>query len=94
MLHHPTVEKLQTLRFTGMAQALAEQMAIADTAALSFEERLGLLIDREMTSREDRRLQSYLRRAKLRHNTCIEDIDYRQSRGLDKALMLDLAHCQ
>ncbi|MGH8033869.1 MAG: IS21-like element helper ATPase IstB [Lysobacterales bacterium] len=94
MLHHPTVEKLQTLRFTGMAQALTEQMALADIEDLSFEERLGLLIDREMTSREDRRLQSYLRRAKLRHHTCIEDIDYRQSRGLDKALMLDLAQCQ
>jgi len=94
MLHHPTVDKLQALRFTGMAQALTEQMAITDIEELSFEERLGLLIDREMTSREDRRLQSHLRRAKLRHNTCIEDIDYRQSRGLDKSLMLDLAQCQ
>lgn len=94
MLHHPTVDKLQALRFTGMAQALTEQMAITDIDELSFEERLGLLIDREMTSREDRRLQSHLRRAKLRHNTCIEDIDYRQSRGLDKSLMLDLAQCQ
>jgi DNA replication protein DnaC len=94
MLHHPTVEKLQALRFTGMAQALTEQMALPDIEALSFEERLGLLIDREMTCREDRRLQSHLRRAKLRHTACIEDIDYRPSRGLDKSLLLDLAQCQ
>jgi DNA replication protein DnaC len=93
MLHHPTVEKLQALRFTGMAQALTEQMAITDIEELSFEERLGLLIDRELTSREDRRLHSHLRRAKLRHQACIEDIDYRQSRGLDKSLMLNLAQC-
>lgn len=93
MLHHPTVEKLQALHFTGMAQALTEQMAITDIEELSFEERLGLLIDRELTSREDRRLQSHLRRAKLRHHACIEDIDYRPSRGLDKSLMLNLAQC-
>ena len=72
----------------------AEQMAIADIEELSFGERLGLLINREMTSREDRRLQSHLRRAKLRHNTCIEEIDYRPSRGLDKSLLLDLVRCQ
>ena len=93
MLHHPTVEKLQALRFAGMAQALTEQMAITDIEELSFEERLGLLIDRELTSREDRRLHSHLRRAKLRHPACIEDIDYRPARGLDKSLMLNLAQC-
>ncbi len=61
---------------------------------MSFEERLGLLIDREVTEREDRRLSTRLRQAKLKQNACVEDMDYQQPRGLDKSLMLDLAQCQ
>ena len=64
MLNHPTLDKLHELRFTGMAKALTEQMALPDIDDLSFEERLGLLIDREATEREDRRLQTRLRQAK------------------------------
>ena len=94
MLNHPTLDKLQDLRFTGMAKALTEQMALPDIEELSFEERLGLLVDREVTEREDRRLTTRLRQAKLKHNACIEDIDFKQSRGLDKSLILDLAQCQ
>ena len=94
MLNHPTLNKLQDLRFTGMAKALTEQMALPDIDELSFEERLGLLVDREMTEREDRRLTTRLRQAKLKQNACIEDIDFKQSRGLDKSLILDLAQCQ
>ncbi|MCP3669541.1 MAG: ATP-binding protein, partial [Gammaproteobacteria bacterium] len=94
MLNHPTLDKLQDLRFTGMAKALTEQMALPDIEDLSFEERLGLLVDREVTEREDRRLQTRLRQAKLKQNACIEDIDFKQSRGLDKSLILDLAQCQ
>ncbi len=94
MLNHPTLDKLQALRFTGMAQALTEQMALPDIEDLSFEERLGLLIDREVTEREDRRLKTRLRQAKLKQNACVEDIDYKQPRGLDKSLMLDLSQCQ
>ncbi len=94
MLHHPTLEKLHTLRLSGMHKALTEQMNMPDIDALSFEERLGLLADREMTEREDRRLTTRLRQAKLKHNACIEDIDYRAARGLDKALMLQLASCR
>jgi DNA replication protein DnaC len=94
MLNHPTLDKLHELRFTGMAKALTEQMALPDIEDLSFEERLGLLIDREATEREDRRLQTRLRQAKLKQNACIEDIDFKQSRGLDKSLVLDLAQCQ
>jgi DNA replication protein DnaC len=94
MLNHPTLDKLHELRFTGMAKALTEQMALPDIEDLSFEERLGLLVDREATEREDRRLQTRLRQAKLKQNACIEDIDFKQSRGLDKSLMLDLAQCQ
>ena len=94
MLNHPTLDKLHALRFTGMARALTDQMALPDIDDLSFEERLGLLIDREMTEREDRRLQTRLRQAKLKQNACIEDIDFKQSRGLDKSLILDLAQCE
>ena len=94
MLNHPTLDKLQDLRFTGMAKALTEQMALPDIEELSFEERLGLLVDREVTEREDRRLTTRLRQAKLKQNACIEDIDFKQSRGLDKSLILDLAQCQ
>jgi DNA replication protein DnaC len=94
MLNHPTLDKLQALRFVGMAQALSEQMTLPDIDDLSFEERLGLLIDREMTEREDRRLKTRLRQAKLKQTACVEDIDYRHARGLDKSLMRDLANCQ
>ena len=94
MLTHPTLDKLQALKFTGMATALAEQMQMPDIAELSFEERLGLLIDREATERDNRRLSSRLRRAKLKHNAALEDIDYRHPRGLDKSLIQSLAACQ
>ena len=94
MLNHPTVNKLHTLKLTGMAAALADQSAIPDITDLSFEERLGLLVDREMTERENRRMSSRLRRAKLRHNAMLEDLDYRNPRGLDKGLIQSLASCQ
>jgi len=93
MLIHPTLDKLRTLRFTGMAHALEEQMQMSDMDSLSFEERLGLLVDREMTERENRRLKTRLKKAKLRQNASVEDIDYRHPRGLDKALMTELHSC-
>ena len=94
MLTHPTLDKLQTLKFTGMAAALAEQMQMPDIEELTFEERLGLLVDREITARENRRLTSRLRRARLKHHAALEDIDYRHPRGLDKSLIQSLAACQ
>ena len=94
MLKHPTLDKLQSLKFTGMVAALADQMAMPDIDELAFEERLGLLVDREITERENRRLTNRLRRARLRHNAALEDIDYRSARGLDKGLIQSLAACQ
>ena len=94
MLHHPTLDTLLALKLTGMAKALSEQMAVPESQALSFEERLGLLVEREMTVRSDRRLTTPLRQAKLRLSASIEDLDYRHPRGLDKALMRRLASCQ
>jgi DNA replication protein DnaC len=94
MLPHPTLDQLQALRLTGMAKALSEQRAMPDITALSFEERLGLLVDREMTERSNRRLTTRLRQAKLRLSACLEDIDYHHARGLEKSLLLRLASCQ
>ena len=91
MLTHPTLDKLHQLRCAGMAKALAEQLHSPEVEALSFEQRLGLLVDRELTERSSRQLTNRLRRAKLRHAACIEDIDFRQPRGLDKDLVLSLA---
>jgi len=93
MLTHPTLAKLEAMRFTGMASALREQMETPEIDGLSFLERLGLLVDREATEREDRRLKSRLRRAKLKQQAAMEDLDYGAQRGLDKPLMLHLAAC-
>ena len=93
MLIHPTLEKLESLRLTGMLTALQEQMGMDDINDLSFEERLGLLVDREAVCRESRRLKTRLRKAKLRHAAAVEDIDFRHPRGLDKSLVLRLADC-
>jgi DNA replication protein DnaC len=91
MLTHPILDQLAELKLTGMHRALSEQMHMTDIEPLSFEERLGLLVDREMTERADRRLQYRLRMARLRQSACVEDIDYRHNRGLDKRLMRQLA---
>ena len=89
-----TLDKLQILRLHGMIKALGEQHATPDINDLSFDERLGLMVDRELTEREDARLTTRLKAARLRHNACLEDIDYRSPRGLDKALILQLGSGQ
>ncbi len=94
MLMHPTLDKIEQLRLFGMAKALREQFQNQAATTLSFEERLGLLIDREMSERENKRLVTRLRTAKLRVSAAIEDIDFRQPRGLDKSLILSLASNQ
>jgi DNA replication protein DnaC len=94
MLSHPTLDKLHELKLTGMVQSLSEQMQMPEIGDLSFEERLGLLVDREITERDQRRLKSRLQRAKLRQSACVEDLDYRHPRGLDKSLMTRLAQGQ
>lgn len=86
MLNHPTHDTLTRLRLFGMAQALAEQARLPDIEALTFEERLGLLLDREQAERQNRQTSSRLRRARLKQPAVAEDIDYRHPRGLDRAL--------
>lgn len=94
MLNHTTLEQLNDLRLSGMAKALQEQWEMEDINQLSFEERLGLLVERESVVRESRRLQTRLRKAKLRQNGCIEDIDFKHPRGLDRSLVMKLSACQ
>lgn len=94
MLNHPTLDKLEQLRFAGMQRALKQQMNDPDIDALPFMERLGLLVDREMTDRENKKIQSRLSRARLRQQVCVEDIDYRRGRGLGRSLILQLSTCQ
>ena len=93
MLTNPTLERLRTLRLHGMADAYAEQSGHAQAEALSFDERLGLLVDREASDRESRRLTNRLRRARLRQSASIEDIEYSAARGLDKTMIRTLARC-
>ena len=94
MLTHPTLDRLRTIRLNGMADAYAEQMNQTESDALTFDERLGLLVDREASDRESRRLTSRLRRARLRLSASIEDVEYSAARGFDKTVIRSLARCQ
>jgi DNA replication protein DnaC len=91
MLHQPTVEKLIGMRLQGMVdglEAIEQDEAARD---LSFEEKLALIVDRQYTWRQNLAFQQRLRRAKLRGNACVEDIDYRAQRGIDKTAVRALA---
>lgn len=90
MLNHPTHEKLHQLRLSGMAKALAQQSANSEIDQLSFEERLGLLVDCEVAERESRQNSARLKRAKLKQAATPEDVNFRHVRGLDKALFARL----
>lgn len=93
MLLEQTLTQLRELRLTGMAQALDEQQAVPDVQSLSFEDRLALLVEREATVRQDRRLSRLLGQAKLRLPATIEDLDFRSPRGLDRSVILRLVGC-
>jgi DNA replication protein DnaC len=94
MLDNATIDGLRQLRLDAMAAALAEQNEQAGYAGLGFEERLGLLVDRELTERSNRRLARHLKTARLRVPAAVEDIDFRHPRGLDRAQVLDLAQAR
>ena len=92
MLIHPTLDQLRELRLTGMLEALSEQLEGNTATALPFEERLGLLIERELVRRRDKLLHSRLKQAKLHFSQAsLEDINYAQARGLDKQSIAKLA---
>jgi DNA replication protein DnaC len=87
MLEQPMIEKLLAMRLHGMADALKAQEQDQATRELSFLERLALLVDQQWNWRENQALQRRLKAAKLRGNSCVEDIDYRATRGLDKGVI-------
>jgi len=90
MLAHPTHERLLALGLAGMAKAFEEQRSSPDLAALSFEERVGVMADREAAERDTKRMTARLKFAALRQDACVEDIDLRTPRGLDRALLARL----
>ena len=94
MLTHPTLDQLHALGLHGMAKAFADIEAGGDAASLGHAEWLALLLEREASLRRDKRLSKRLQYAKLRQQACVEDIDYRTPRGLDRALLTMLAEGQ
>ena len=92
MLHQETVEKLYAMKLNGMADAFKEQLLQPDLYDLPFEERFTLLVDRQWTWKEDRRMKRLLKNAKLKINGCIEDIDFKTPRGIDKSVILRFAN--
>jgi DNA replication protein DnaC len=92
MMMHTTLAQLRTLKLDGLAAGLEEQLAQPGMAALSFEERIGLLIDREVHARNDRKLVRLLKNAHLKYGqAAIEDIDARAGRGIDRREVMSLA---
>jgi hypothetical protein len=91
MLNHPTLDQLHALGLSGMAKAFADVAASGEADAMSHAEWLGLLLDREVTDRYDKRLMRRLRYARLRQQASVEDVNYRSPRGLDRAMFHKLA---
>jgi len=93
MLTEQTLDKMNAMKLSGMADALKQQMGSAEHGKLSFEERLGLIIDHEWTTREQRKLSKRLRSAKLRYPASLEDIDYKHPRALGRQQVMSLGTC-
>jgi len=94
MLNQATLEKMHDMKMHAMAEAFDQQLASSQYAELSFEERTGLLIDTEWTSRQQRKLKRRLKGARLRYQACLEDVDFKTPRGLDKQAVLSLGTCR
>ena len=93
MLSEPTHQKLVSMKLHGMAKAFQQYLDEGGNNQLPFEERFGLMIDREFCERQERKLKQRLGRAKLREPACIEDLDFRHPRGLDRSVIQRLATC-
>jgi DNA replication protein DnaC len=93
MLIEQTLEKMNAMKLSGMAEALKQQAGAREHAQLSFDERIGLLIDAEWTAREHRKLAKRLRSAKLRYAASLEDVDFKHPRALDRQQVLSLGNC-
>lgn len=93
MILHPIIDILKKLKFTGFIEALELQIKNPEMRNLGFEERLALLVENEVNFRENRKLQTRLKRAKFRDNANIADLIYESSRKLDKRLIQSLSGC-
>lgn len=94
MLIHPTIDKLNSMRLTGMSKGLKAQMESPEIHNLAFEDRLALIVDMEFMEREKRQLARRLKSAKMRQDAVLEDLDTKASRGIDRSLLASLSTCQ
>jgi DNA replication protein DnaC len=94
MIREQTIEKLNAMKLFGMRDAFTEQLELPTYASLSFEERFGMLTDREWTDRENRKLTRRMKAARLKIHACLEEVDYSHPRGLDESLVRSLASCE
>ena len=93
MLLHPLYETLRQIKLDGVVKGLLEQEAMLDIDQVPFLDRLALLMDRELAERENKRLATRIREAKLRQSAVIEDLDFKTPRKLDRTLVLKLSEC-
>ena len=94
MLNEQTLQKLYAMKLNGMADAFKDQLQQPNMAELCFEERFGLLVDYHWSWTEERRMKRLLSNAKLKINGCVEDIDFKTPRGINKSVILHLANCE
>ncbi|MEY4167026.1 MAG: hypothetical protein RIR52_850 [Acidobacteriota bacterium] len=94
MNNQQTLQSLRSLKLAGMADAFIRQLEHPQTQQLSFDERFALLVDSELTHRQNRRLQRLLNIARLRHKACVEEIDYQSKRGLNRSQVVSLINCE
>lgn len=93
MLTQETLDKMNGMKMSAMVEAFQQQLASSEYADLSFEERIGLLIDTEWTAREQRKLTRRLRSAKMRYPASLENVDFKTPRGLNRQQVLTLGSC-
>jgi len=94
MLTQQTLNKLHDMKLTAMAESFSQQLVQPDLGELSFEDRFAMVVDRQWTFKEDRRMNRLLKTAKLRDSACIENIDFKTPRCLDKSLVVRLNDSQ
>src|SRR5437764_14078888 len=94
MMNQQTLDKLHALRWFGLAEAWRQQMEMPEVASLSFDERFSLLVDQHWTWRENQAMARRLKKSKLDAEPCVEDIDLRHPRGLDRSLIRTLSKSQ
>lgn len=93
MLNQQTLDKLYIMKLLGMADGFKEQLQQPSFQDLSFDQRFGMLVDGQWTWKENKRLKRLLKEAKLKLQACVEDIDFKTSRGIEKSVLLNLASC-